>query len=136
MAVAFQLLIYTHMHTHNILAPAIINPDGNVTTTIPPGGFEYFQTQCSAYTDTVLVELTDLNGTNFLYVSAIEDNPGPLTENTLSNETTGIRRRTLTLTLPSSSNVSLSVTKTKDRYYDDIHGCQTQVIWHHNSITK
>lgn len=88
-----------------------------MTTTIPPGGFEYFQTECSAYTDTVLVELTDLNGTNFLYVSASEDNPGPLTENTLRNETTGIGRRTLTLTLPSSSNVSISVTKTKVRYY-------------------
>ena len=89
-------------------APAIINPDGNVTTTIPPGGLEYFQTECPAYTNTVLVELTDLNGTNFLYASTTVDNPGPLTDNTLRNETTGISRRTLTLPIPSGSNVSLN----------------------------
>ena len=103
---------HTHTHTHINTAPAIINPDGNVTTTIPPGGLEYFQTQCTAYTDTVLVELTDLNGTNFLYVSTTEDNPGPLTENTLRNETTGINRRTLTLMIPSGSNVSSLHTQT------------------------
>ena len=97
---------HTHTHTHTHTAPAIINPDGNVTTTIPPGGLEYFRTECPAYTDTVLVELTDLNGTNFLYASATEDNPGPLTDNTLRNETTGLTRRTLTLRIPSSSNVS------------------------------
>ena len=96
---------HTHIHTQTI-APAIINPDGNVTTTIPPGGLEYFRTECPAYTDTVLVELTDLSGTNFLYVSAIEDNPGPLTDNTLRNETAGLMRRTLTLRIPSTSNVS------------------------------
>ena len=87
-------------------APAIINPDGNVTTTIPPGGLEYFQTECPAYNNRVLVELTDLNGTNFLYASTTVDNPGPLTDNTLRNETTGISRRTLTLPIPSGSNVS------------------------------
>ena len=80
-----------------------------MTTTIPPGGLEYFQTECPAYTDTVLIELTDLNGTNFLYASATEDNPGPLTEDTIRNETAGIRRRTLTLSIPSRSNVSQDV---------------------------
>ena len=95
-----------HVHTHNHTAPAIINPDGNVTTTIPPGGLEYFQTECPTYTDMVLVELTDLNGTNFLYASATEDNPGPLTQNTIRNETLGVTRRTLTLSIPSGSNVS------------------------------
>ena len=90
------------------IAPAIINPDGNVTTTVPPGGFKYFQTECPTYTDMVLIELTDLNGISFLYASATEDNPGPLTPNTISNETLGVTRRTLTLNIPSGSNVSPS----------------------------
>ena len=90
------------------IAPAIINPDGNVTTTVPPGGFKYFQTECPTYTDMVLIELTDLNGISFLYASATEDNPGPLTPNTIRNETLGVTRRTLTLNIPSGSNVSPS----------------------------
>ena len=53
----------------------------------------------------VLIELTDLNGTSFLYASATEDNPGPLTANTIRNETLGVTRRTLTLNIPSRSNV-------------------------------
>lgn len=63
----------------------------------------------------VLIELTDLNGTSFLYASATEDNPGPLTANTIRNETLGVTRRILTLNIPSGSNVSLSGRITKKK---------------------
>ena len=87
-------------------APAIIDPGENTTTTVPEDGIDYFQTECSAFSSTVLVELTDINGTNFLYCSATETNPGPLTENTIRNETQGLSRRTCTVPLPSGSTVS------------------------------
>ena len=72
---------------------------------IPDGGIRYFQAECPAFSDKVLVELIDVNGTSFLYCSAIEPNPGPLTPNTVRNETTGIRRRTGIIRLPSQSKV-------------------------------
>ena len=98
---------HTHTHTHLPAAPAIITPDGDVLTTVPPGGFKYFRTECPTYNARVLIELTDINGTSYLYASATEDNPGPLTASTISNETEGVVRRTLTLTIPRGSNVSL-----------------------------
>ena len=94
----------THTHTHT--APAIIDPGENTTTTVPEDGLDYFQTECSAFSDTVLVELTDINGTNFLYCSATETNPGPLTENTIRNDTIGLMRRTCILPLPAGSKVT------------------------------
>ena len=87
-------------------APAIIDPGENTTTNIPEDGIDYFQTECSAFSSTVLVELTDINGTSFLYCSATEANPGPLTENTIRNETQGLTRRTCVVPLPAGSTVS------------------------------
>ena len=87
-------------------APAIIDPGENTTTNVPEDGIDYFQTECSAFSSTVLVELTDINGTSFLYCSATEANPGPLTDDTIRNETQGLNRRTCTVPLPSGSTVS------------------------------
>ena len=90
----------------SLSAPAIIDPGENTTTNVPEDGIDYFQTECSAFSSTVLVELTDINGTSFLYCSATETNPGPLTDNTVRNETQGVTRRTCTVPLPSGSTVS------------------------------
>lgn len=59
------------------------------------GEITYFRTECLAFSDRVLVELVDISGTSFLYSSAVEMNPGPLTSNTVSNETLGTNRRTV-----------------------------------------
>jgi len=94
------LTLYTpHPHpTHSLLplpsAPAIVDPGENTTTDVPEDGLRYFQTECAAFSDMVLVELTDLVGTNFLFCSASEPNPGPLTDNTASNTTVGVQIRT------------------------------------------
>ncbi len=88
-------------------APAIVDPGDNTTTETPNGGTEYFQTSCSAFSNEVLVELIILSGDCFLYASASETNPGPLTMNTVSNETTGIIRRTVTITLTGNSRVCI-----------------------------
>ena len=82
------------------LAPAIVDPGDNTTTEVPDGGIKYFLAKCPAFSDKVLVEVIDNNGTSFLYCSAVETNPGPLTLNTIRNETMGIRRRTGIVRLP------------------------------------
>ena len=91
--------------SHSFTAPAIIDPGENTTTNVPEDGIDYFQTECSAFSSMVLVELTDINGTSFLYCSATETNPGPLTEDTIHNETQGVTRRTCIVPLPSGSTV-------------------------------
>ncbi len=87
------------------IAPAIIDPGDNTTTTNPDGGIKYFQTECSAFSDKILVELIDINGISFLYCSALETNPGPLTPSTVANETMGITRRTGIVRLPQQRKV-------------------------------
>ena len=69
------------------------------------GEIAYFRTECPAFSDMVLVELTEINGTSFLYASATETNPGPLTNDTVSNETLGISRRTVTVQIPDQAEV-------------------------------
>lgn len=86
-------------------APAIIDPGDNTTTTNPDGGIKYFQAECLAFSDKILVELIDINGTSFLYCSALETNPGPLTPDTVKNETLGITRRTGIVRLPEQRKV-------------------------------
>ena len=80
-------------------APAIVDPGDNTTTDIPEDGNRYFQVECDSFSDTVLVELHDNVGTSFLYCSATEKNPGPLTSNTTINDTLGITTRTCLVSL-------------------------------------
>ena len=86
-------------------APAIIDPGDNVTTEIIGGGVNYFRTSCAIFSSKVLVELIDVSGSSFLYASSSKTNPGPLTANTQSNTTTGVIRRTVTVTLSRNSKV-------------------------------
>ena len=94
-------LFSSHIHS----APAIIQPGDNTTTVITDGGIAYFQTSCPAFSDNVLVELIDESGSTFLFASGTQTNPGPLTFSTIANITTGISRRTVTLTLRGTSSV-------------------------------
>ncbi len=77
-----------------LLAPAIIDPGDNTTTEVSDGRTEYFQINCDGFSTHVLVELSDVRGTSFIYASATVKNPSSRTENTASNTTTGITRRT------------------------------------------
>ncbi len=90
------------------IAPAIIQPGDNVTNVIPGGSINYYQTSCSEFSNQVLVELIDVRGTSFLFASGTVTNPGPLTSNTQSNTTMAISRKTVTVTLSSSSKVLLT----------------------------
>ena len=86
-------------------APAIIDPGDNTTTEVPEGGIRYFQVQCDSFSDTVLVELFDNEGTSFLFCSATEPNPGPLTSNTIVNNTVGITLRTCVVSLANTNSM-------------------------------
>ena len=83
-------------------APAVIDPGANITT---EGVVNYFQASCAIFSSRVLVELIDVRGTSFLFASSTVTNPGPLTSNTHSNTTTGINRRTVTVTLTTNTKV-------------------------------
>ena len=85
-------------------APAIIDPGDNTTTEVPEGGIRYFQVQCDSFSNMVLVELYDNTGTSFLYCSATEANPGPLTSNTAVNNTVGITVRTCVVSLANTNS--------------------------------
>ena len=85
-------------------APAIIDPGDNTTTEVPEDGVRYFQVECDSFSNTVLVELFDNSGTSFLYCSASEMNPGPLTSNTIVNDTVGITRRTCVVSLANTNS--------------------------------
>ena len=92
-------------------APAIVDPGDNTTTDIPEDGTRYFQVECDSFSNTVLVELHDNVGTSFLYCSATEKNPGPLTSNTTINDTLGITTRTCLVSLDNTgSKVCMLVT--------------------------
>ena len=74
------------------------------TVTQVLGGFiRYFQAECTTFSDTVVVELMDTTGTNYLYCSTVETNPGPLTDSTTADETMGVSTRTCTVDLSSAS---------------------------------
>ena len=88
-----------------VSAPAIVDPYENTTTAVPDGRIEYFLTECQVFSEKILVEITDINGTSFLYCSSSQHNPGPLTPDTVLNETTGITRRTGFLHFPDQRKV-------------------------------
>ena len=68
-------------------------------------GIRYFQIECVAFSSTVLVELYDIVGTNYLYYSSTEKNPGSFTQDTVANDTVGITLRTCVVTLNTSVGV-------------------------------
>ena len=87
-------------------APAIINPCVDTVTEVSGGFIRYFQAECNTFSDTVVVELMDTSGTNYLYCSTVETNPGPLTDSTTADETMGVSTRTCTVDLSGSDEVS------------------------------
>ena len=112
MSVPFSILILpllffsslTSYLSHSCKAPAIVDPGENTTTEVPEGGIRYFQIECDSFSNTVLVELYDNAGTSFLFCSATEQNPGPLTQNTIVNVTIGITFRTCVVTLTNTNS--------------------------------
>lgn len=60
------------------VAPAVVEPGENTTTEVPEDGFRFFQTECNAFSVSVVVEQIDLYGKCNLYASTSKPNPGPL----------------------------------------------------------
>ena len=103
----FLSLSLSHLLFPSLLsskAPAIVDPGENTTTEVPEGGIRYFQVECDSFSNTVLVELYDNAGTSFLFCSATEQNPGPLTQDTIVNNTIGITFRTCQVTLANTNS--------------------------------
>ena len=61
-----------------LTAPAIVEPGENTTTEIEEDEFRFFQSECAAFSVTIMIEQIDLVGTCSLYASASVQNPGPL----------------------------------------------------------
>lgn len=64
-------------------APAIVEPGENTTTEVPEDGFRFFQTECNAFSISVVIEQIDLYGKCSLYASNVIPNPGPLDDHAL-----------------------------------------------------
>ncbi len=87
------------------LAAAIVGTCERTSTLVPQDSLQYYQAECSSFTSSVLVELTDLSGASFLYCSTATTNPGPLTSNTVRDERTGVSRRQCQLSIPPGTEV-------------------------------
>ena len=66
----------------------------------------YFEAECPLFSDTVFVELKDLDGLTFLYCSTSESTPGPLTTSTIANTTRETNSRSCSLNTGGSTKVS------------------------------
>ena len=98
--------------TENIIlllstAPAIVEPGENTTTEVPEDGFRFFQTECTAFSPSVIIEQIDIYGKCSLYASDIVQNPGPLDDYALvaRNEDKSTDRRSLLLKLKALKKV-------------------------------
>ena len=87
---------------------AIVRPCESTASDVPEDILQYYQAECSSFLSSVLVELIDTQGTSFLYCSTTAANPGPLTQDTISDESTGVARRQCVLNLSQGTSVSLS----------------------------
>ena len=61
-----------------LAAPAIVTPGENTTTEVEEDGFRFFQSECPAFSMTIMIEQIDLVGTCSLYASTSVQNPGTL----------------------------------------------------------
>ena len=59
-----------------VTAPAIVEPGDNTTTEVEEDGFRFFQSECAAFSQTVMIEQIDLVGSCSLYASTQVQNPG------------------------------------------------------------
>ena len=82
-------------------APAIVEPGDNTTSDIDEDEFRFFQSQCAAFSDTIMIEQIDLVGRCSLYASSSVQNPGPLDPHdvVVRNETHSGSSRFVHLTL-------------------------------------
>ena len=82
-------------------APAIVEPGDNTTTEVEEDEFRFFQSECAAFSLTIMIEQIDLVGRSSLYASSTVQNPGPLSSpgSIVRNEDRSVRRRSVLLTL-------------------------------------
>lgn len=82
-----------------LLAPAIVEPGQNTTTDVPGDSFRFFQTECNAFSVSVIIEQIDLYGQCHLYASSSKPNPGPLDDKNIvvRNEDSKSDRRSVVL---------------------------------------
>ena len=85
------------------LAPARIPPGVTPETECGEDDFRYFQVECAAFTDTVIVEQIDIVGHCAVYVSIEVVNPGPINPLTVTyrNEAVNVNRRRVTVRVQS-----------------------------------
>ena len=80
-------------------------PPGNETDTdVEEDDFRYFQIECPAFSNTVIVEQIDIIGHCAVYVSTTIVNPGPLNSmsETIRNENANTSRRVVIITITTS----------------------------------
>ncbi len=75
----YSILVHACVSVYTLLAaPAIVTPGENTTTEVEEDGFRFFQSECPAFSMTIMIEQIDLVGTCSLYASTSIQNPGTL----------------------------------------------------------
>ena len=91
-------------YSHCITAPAIVPPGNETETECEEDDFRYFQIECPAFSDTVIIEVIDIVGHCAVYVSTMIVNPGPLNPvaETVRNENANVNRRRVIIRISTS----------------------------------
>jgi len=86
------------------IAPANVPPGNDTGTDVDEDDFKYFQIQCPAFSDTVIVEVIDIVGHCAVYASTTVVNPGPTNPAgvTEREENPSIYRRRVIITVGTS----------------------------------
>ena len=91
-----------------MIAPANIPPGNDTDTDVDEDDFRYFQIQCPAFSDIVIVEQVDIVGHCAVYASTTVVNPGPTdpADVTEREENPSVNRRRVIITV-GTNRVSL-----------------------------
>lgn len=97
LAQVYVQLGYYKLFTYHLTAPANVPPGDPTDGECDEDDFRYFEVQCPAFTETVIIEQLDIIGICALYASVTIVNPSPVdpSQYTFRNETITVRRRTL-----------------------------------------
>ena len=81
------------------IAPATVPPGTDTDTDVDEDDFKYFQIQCPAFSDVVIVEQIDIVGRCAVYTSTTVVNPGPTNPVavTIRDENPNVNRRRITI---------------------------------------
>ena len=102
--VALYTIVLCSDYNYYTTAPANLPPGNETETECEEDDFRYFQIECPAFSDTVIIEVIDIVGHCAIYVSTTIVNPGPLNPiaETVRNENANVNRRRVIIRIGTS----------------------------------